>query len=268
MDNDELMLKVATTLADNVYQDGLSPAVKNLGKALGDISSAIQLVTLPFAFLGDTVSVIKEKYRDFLNKTYAKVPDEKQSAPDKTILYEVIKNVLPSFDKEDICEMYSNLLASASTKDKQSCIHPSFPFLISQLGSVEVLLLKEINESPRKSLPYIEVFGFVEYSAVPIQLVEPVAVIKGYKDDYKRITAAIQTLLRLQILRKQPRSRCDTNKEYYHFNMGESTFKAIHQVLDSFADESGKIESTKISEGALVPTILGIDFIHTCSNDA
>ena len=69
MDTTELISKLAINLSNNIYQDGLSPAVKNLGQALGDITSAIQLVTLPFAFLGDTAAALKDKYRDFINET-------------------------------------------------------------------------------------------------------------------------------------------------------------------------------------------------------
>lgn len=264
MDATELISKLAISLSNNVYQDGLSPAVKNLGQALGDITSAIQLVTLPFAFLGDTAAALKDKYRDFINETYAKVPDEKKVLPDKTIVYDIIKSVLPSIDKNDIREIYSNLLASASDMDKKSCVHPSFSFLISQLGSTEVILLEEINASANKSLPYIEVFGFIKHSNMPIQIIEPVACIKGYEKDYKKIATAIQTLLRLQILRKQP-SPYD-NKKLYDMKLDKNTFEYIKKDINFFANDFGKIASTSISEGLLMPTILGIDFINTCSS--
>lgn len=71
-------------------------------------------------------------------------------------------------------------------------------------------------------------------------------------------------MLRLQILRKHPSPYDD--KKLYDMKLDKNTFEYIKKDINFFANDFGKIASTSLSEGLLMPTILGIDFINTCSS--
>ena len=60
--DDSILAKAASSISKDVYHDLLSPAMKNLGKELGDVTSAIQLITLIFAVTGDGAEALHEKF--------------------------------------------------------------------------------------------------------------------------------------------------------------------------------------------------------------
>lgn len=265
--NEQLMAKILADLSHNIYSDGLAPAVRNIGEMLGDITSAMTLFTLPFAIIGNQAEKYRQKYCYFLTKTYQKVPIDYQIKPDNDISFPIIQNLLMSFEKEDICELYSNLLASASdtrTKDKP---HPSFPLVISQLSSIEAIILKILRKE--SNIPFLEFQA--TGSDFPITPIEPFSIIPNYELDYFGVTAAFRNLLRLGLIHKQT-GILKANSAYNSFETiyASPIFDGIRKWKPTLYSpfkiqlEHGQLE---LLHGSFMATTYGSRFISCCFID-
>lgn len=197
--DEKLIVKLVSNILHDTYSDLASPALRNIGDMLGDITSAMKLFTLPFAIVGIHAEKYRQQYTQFLDKTYQKIPIEHQTKPDNAISFPIIQNLLMSFEKEDICELYSNLLATASDTRAKDKAHPSFPLVISQLGSIEAVILNTMHDE--SYIPFLEFQATVP--DFPITSIEPFSLIPGYESDYLGVTAAFRNLLRLGLIHKQ-----------------------------------------------------------------
>ena len=132
-------------LIKEVYKDTLQPSFKRIGKVGEDI---LKFVALPFAFLGLTAEQLEEKYKKFITESINKVPEEKRELPKSAIASPLLEHVKYLFGDEEesknLMEMFSELLANASNKEKKNVIHTSFVYTLLQLGSVEAEMLRKI----------------------------------------------------------------------------------------------------------------------------
>lgn len=261
---DQSLTQIAATLTTKVYEDLAQKSVKNVGDMLSDITSAIALCTLPFAIIGSKAKELKLKYAQFLDHTYSKVPEEHQVKPDNAISIPVIQNLLMSFEKKDIYEMYSNLLAAASDNRRNNHVHPTFPFLISQLSPLEAVILEKLyNER------YIHYLEFqVTTSDIPFHTIEPFTLIIGYENDYESIASSFNNLLRLGIIRKQPALYGPIGSEDMYAKIYESpVFDSVRKFKPSLY-EPYKIRlatgSMDLISGTFMPTVQGNLFLTSC----
>ncbi len=136
-----------------VYEDGLKPAVKEVGKSLETIAKAINVALLPIS------GVIwgAEKIKDFFEKdVIEKLKDvsiEDICAPDPTVAGPALEALKFAGHKENLREMYANLLAKALNKNTTDKTHPSYVEVIKQLTVEEAKLLQLLSN--KESYPII-----------------------------------------------------------------------------------------------------------------
>lgn len=136
-----------------VYEDGLKPAVKELGKSLETVAKAINVALLPIS------GVIwgAEKFKDFFEKDVVQklkdVPIEDICAPDPTVAGPALEALKFAGHKEELREMYANLLANALNKNTTDKTHPSYVEVIKQLTVEEAKLLQLLSN--KESYPII-----------------------------------------------------------------------------------------------------------------
>lgn len=169
-----------------------------------------------------------------------------------------------SFEKKDIYEMYSNLLAAASDNRRNNHVHPTFPFLISQLSPLEAVILEKLyNER------YIHYLEFqVTTSDIPFHTIEPFTLINGYENDYESIASSFNNLLRLGIIRKQPALYGPIGSEDMYAKIYESpVFDSVRKFKPSLY-EPYKIRlatgSMDLISGTFMPTVQGNLFLTSC----
>ncbi|WP_288760552.1 DUF4393 domain-containing protein [uncultured Veillonella sp.] len=262
--SDPIVEKVASVLAQDIYNDLAKKAISNIGDILGDITAAIKLVSLPFAILGNQGIKLRQKYTSFLNKTYSNVPCNHQIKPDNSISFPIIQNLIMSFDKEDILEMYSNLLASASDDRSAKKVHPSFPFIISQLGHLDAVILNLLKKDP--FIPFLEFQTTV--SDFPLTSLEPFSIIPGHELDYYGVSASFNNLQRLGLIRKQAAIlRPDSASNSYVNIYNSPIFDGIRDFKPSLYEpfniklKGGKLE---LLQGSFRATNQGLLFLDCC----
>lgn len=125
-----------------IYQDGLQPAVKILGKSLETVAKTVNLALEPLRGLVWGY----DKFKDFMETTVPNklkdIPKEKIITPDATIAGPLLESLKYTGHKEELKDMYANLLATAMNKDKAQNAHPSFVDIIKNMNSDEARIIK------------------------------------------------------------------------------------------------------------------------------
>lgn len=242
--------EVVKELSKEVYTDGLSPAVKNFGIGLGNITSAFKLVTLPFALAGYTADALEKKFKNFLETTFNKVPEENLVSPDPMVSVPIAQNIIQAFDKEVICEMYSNLLASASNSEYYAEVHPAFPFIISQLNAVDVAVLEDLKSQKFHCLPFLVI------KVRDVIFRDPFCLVKNYENDYSSVTSSLHNLSRLGLITKTENSYF-TDYDYDVIYQSE-----FYSEIRNAPDIQEYIQKIK---GIFSLTNFGVRFMTVCS---
>lgn len=251
-------LEILSGLAKDIYGDMASPAIKQIGHGA---ANAVKLVLLPLTLTGETVDVAIQKYRDFLIETFQKVPENKLVSPSPRITMSVIQNVLHAFDEESIREIYSNLLASASHKDDKCKVHPSFPFIISQLDSVDVTILNKLRSE--NVIPFMETsLCSCNTSGLPFPVLEPFSLIPGYENNYPAISISFRTLSRLGLIEKVTPVASNEYDAIYQSPIYDNIRETIKE-LEKLPPNPDAL-TIKPSRGCFHTTTLGTHFLDVC----
>ena len=255
-------LEILASMGKNVYDDAFSPAMKEIGAGLAD---AVRSTLFPIALISDTADVLREKYKRFLHKTFLKVPEDKLSTPSPMVSAAIIRDVLNAFEQETVQEMYSNLLASALHKDYKEKVHPSFPFIISQLGTLEILTLEQIKE--KHFLPAVEAkVDYIEPESLPLPVVEPFCLIPGHEDDYTNVAATLYNLSRLGLLHKVAPMMKALSPNPFDEIYNSKPFLPVRNILQEMENNHLKLDGSRIriEHECFAPTALGQSFLETC----
>lgn len=143
---------IESEVAKQVYQQGLSGPVTEIGKLGTDALKTVRLFTFPLQIL----STLQDRVEKVLNNARNKVPElNQQNAPPQLVgpILEKIK-YLPEDD--ELIKMYEELLARSIDKDRVNEAHPSFIHIISQLSRDEACILFELKENDFEVTDYMD----------------------------------------------------------------------------------------------------------------
>lgn len=134
-----------------IYQDGLSGAVKETGEVLTDFVRALRLFTAPVQLLAS----YQKRLSKYLNAVTDSVPEENQIPAPAYISGPIMERLKYMEDENHLTELYLNLLRRAIDKERINEAHPAFLHLIDQLAPDEAYFLfrlreKEINISTHR----------------------------------------------------------------------------------------------------------------------
>lgn len=120
-----------------IYDDGLSPALKQTGQFLTDLTKVVQLALAPIQF----AAAYQDRVRAFIDRAVRPVPEEKRIAPPPQILGPVLEGIRYEPSDTPIDTMFQNLLSSSMDSERVMAAHPAFPMIIKQLSSDEAQIL-------------------------------------------------------------------------------------------------------------------------------
>lgn len=159
----EILTAVANTAAKDpslikeVYEDTLQPTAKNVGQALGTLSSTLNVLLAPFSWavygFQQIDAVVKENLRDKLSNT----PIEDLKEPEPNIVIPAYEALRYSLNKTQLKEMYINLIAQSMQNSTSDKVHPAFVEVIKQLSSFDAYFLKSISSELRLQIPKIKI---------------------------------------------------------------------------------------------------------------
>lgn len=122
---------------DKVYEDALSPAMKQIGKSLESVAKTSRFLLAPFEYL----SKQHDRWEKYLEKVSEKVEKENLIEGHPQIVIPTLEGLSLTYENTLLSELFVNLLAISIDKTKQDLAHPAFPNIIKQLSRDEAVIL-------------------------------------------------------------------------------------------------------------------------------
>ncbi|MDD3174201.1 MAG: DUF4393 domain-containing protein [Herbinix sp.] len=139
------LIEASKEIIPQVYEDGLQPAVKEVGKSLQTITKLVNVALAPLSAIVWGYDKIKEFIIPALEKRLKNVPPEKIITPDAMIAGPVLESLRYTGHVEELRTLYANLLASAMNSDTSQEAHPAFTEIIKQLSADEAKILSNLK---------------------------------------------------------------------------------------------------------------------------
>ncbi|MDD2640867.1 MAG: DUF4393 domain-containing protein [Arcobacteraceae bacterium] len=132
-----------------IYEDGLQPVTKQLGKSLETLGKAINVALLPISCVVWGADKLKSFIENDVAEKLKDIPEEKICTPDPTVAGPVLEALKFAGHKESLKEMYANLLAKSLNQDTTDRTHPSYVEVIKQLTVEEARLLQLLSNEEK-----------------------------------------------------------------------------------------------------------------------
>lgn len=145
---------IESEVAKQVYQNGLSGSITELGKIGTDVVKTVRLFTFPIQAL----SKLQDKVERVLEAAYNKVPENNRQPAPPQLVGPVIEKLKYLPEGDELVKMYEELLARSIDSDRINEAHPSFIHIISQLSRDEAYLLFELKN---KVFEVVDVMDFL-----------------------------------------------------------------------------------------------------------
>lgn len=247
-------------LLKEVYGDLVKPGVSQVGQAIGTILRLGNTVLWPIQMLNEKARLTIELNLESYRKKMADIPNEKVSAVAPEIGVPTLEK-LGYVQDQELRELYSSLLAKASSKDTVGFAHPSFLGIINNICPDEARFVKQYKR--RYQIPF---FQSVYSDTATGNWLEDTNLIVGISEDTKItypefLTAYISNLEGLGLLsirRNDPIS----DSEWY-----ESVEADVRERFKGYTPTPQYTELDLI-RGRITLTGLGRLFVTVCVDDA
>lgn len=137
-----------------IYKDLAQPTVNAIGRTLGTVVELCPTLMLPIKYLTEKAKIYTEKHLKDYAKKLEEVPEEKLIEVHPQIGVPILER-LSYTTNEEIANLFTNLLASASNLDTVNTAHPSFVSMIERLSPDEAKILNHIKTEDY--IPYAEI---------------------------------------------------------------------------------------------------------------
>jgi hypothetical protein len=131
---------------DKVYEDALSPAMKQIGKSLESVAKTSRFLLAPIDYL----AAQHDRWERYLKKVSEKVKDENLIEGHPQIVIPTLEGLSLTYENTLLSELFINLLANSIDKTKQDLAHPAFPNIIKQLSHDEAVILYFLKKKTYK----------------------------------------------------------------------------------------------------------------------
>ncbi len=143
-------------IVKEVYDNGVSPAVKEAGIALAEPVKGIARIGRILNALWSSVDcwVLNREYaiketQLMLEKKLSDISEEKIKAPENYIAIPALQALSYSMDSEELRELYANLLAKSMYSDTSDGVHPAYVEIIKQLSPLDIKIFNHIATNKR-----------------------------------------------------------------------------------------------------------------------
>lgn len=139
-------LKPHALLVKQVYNDALSPSMKQLGLSLENVTKSTR-----FLFAGfDYLAAHQERWQRYLKRISERVEEEDLTEGHPQIFIPAMEGLSMTYEGSLVGEMFINLLTNSIDKNKQVLSHPAFPTIIQQLSQDEAVILYYLKKRTYK----------------------------------------------------------------------------------------------------------------------
>ena len=260
----EIAKEVAKVVAKDLYNDGLKGTVTQTGEIVESIVGLFNNVV--FYPVKKANALFKYKLEDFKNDLETRLnslPDDKIVEPDLMVAGPALESLKYTYDKEELRNMYLNLLVSSMNKDTKDKAHPSYVEIIRQLTPLDAKVFKRLNDVGQVACAHpvlkLDNTNKVYVSAYPNYIVEELL---DLGDEFD-ISTSISNLIRLGLIHHEDNSINGYNYEKF------KSFNIIirnKQKLDNLNNSKGNgiTTSVEIQKQVIMKNNFGERFADTC----
>ena len=251
------MLKEEKGLLALVYKDLIRPSVQVIGKSL---KAVLEFVSTPFMALqlqNDKNKLNLKKRLDEYAQKLDSIPEDKRCEVHPQIGLPIIEK-LTYTTCDEIADLFTSLLASASSIDTANTAHPAFISMIERMSPDEARILEYLKD--KEDIQYCDINVYSNQNSGYDTLFEHVTMIE---EDVALIypentNAYLANLVSLGILRdKKDTFRMDKTQ----YNRIKGKYQ-VEELTASLVPESFK--SIKVEESYYQVTPFGRLFIQAC----
>lgn len=243
-----------------VYQDVVQPAARQVGTALETVAKTIHIALAPISALVWGYEQIKDFVSTKVAEKLSGVPDEKIQTPDPTVAGPALEALKYTGHKEDLRELYANLLANAINIDTAKSAHPGFVDIIRNLTSDEARVL--IFLASRRAYPIISTKAILKDGTGEQRLMENVSMLgtdagcqnPGFTPKY------IDNLIRLGLLVIPPLEHLTAVGLYDAI----TTHPAVQKQKAQIEQDKEKFSGFDIDKKYIKLTAFGLMFAEAC----
>lgn len=165
-DTAKMLTEVAKERSKDVYDDTFKSTAQKTGDLLSLIPETFYSALLPLRKWNLSRETEFIKFRQALEKTVENVPAEKLVAPEPYVAIPALEAVSYSMDREELRDLYANLLAKSMYEDTKDHVHPMFVEIIKQMSPLDARIFRTIME--REENPLIDLIYEREYNGIVI----------------------------------------------------------------------------------------------------
>ena len=140
-------LKLPNDTIDKAYDDGLQPAVSEVGKLVGRIPKAINAAFAPLDIWIAKQENNVARTKKLLEQNLENVDPDKIVPPEPYVAVPAIQAISYSANSEELRKMYANLLAKSIYADTKNSVHPAFVEIIKNLSPVDCHVFEYIMQT-------------------------------------------------------------------------------------------------------------------------
>lgn len=251
------MLKEEKGLLALVYKDLLRPSAQVIGESL---KAVLEFASTPFMALqlqNDKLKLNLKKRLDEYAQKLDSIPEDKRCEVHPQIGLPIIER-LTYTTCDEIADLFTSLLASASSTDTANTAHPAFISMIERMSPDEAKILEYLKD--KEDIQYCDINAYSNQNSGYDTLAEHVTMIE---DDVALIypensNAYLANLVSLGILRDE-KGTFKMDKTQYNRIKGKYQ---VEELTASLVPESFK--SIKVEESYYQVTPFGRLFIQAC----
>ena len=260
----EITKEVAKVVAKDVYNDGVKGTVVQTGEIIESVVGLFNNVV--FYPVKKANALFKYKLEDFKNELEQKlssIPEEKLVEPDLMIAGPALEALKYTYDKEELKNMYLNLLTSSMNKDIKDKAHPSYVEIIRQLTPLDAKVFKRLQDLGQVACAHailkIDNSNKVYSSAYPNYIVMELL---DLGDEF-HLSTSISNLIRLGLIHHE-----DNSINGFDYNCFKTVNIIVNNkiVLDNMnrAEGNGITTSIDIQGQVIMQNDFGRSFADTC----
>ncbi|EHK2405366.1 DUF4393 domain-containing protein [Clostridium perfringens] len=251
-------------------EECITPVTKSLGSSIGNTIS----VAWELAFGGLNAKLEKVKYKrqkdvesfkQELDSKINKIPLENLTEAEMHIVGPTLEASKYYFEKEDLRNMFSSLIASSVDISKSNLVHPSFVEIIKQLSSNDaqniILLSKGFNNSTLFPIVNYQLKTTNGHSATILKnvLINKLEGNMINLDSVNTCSTSLVNLERLGLIYIV----YDSWSSNFNYNVFTDTNYFV-DIKNEISNSNTEYSSVDIQKGYVELTPLGINFVQVC----
>jgi hypothetical protein len=132
---------INSEVAKRTYEDGLSPAVKQVGALTTDALKSFRLFMAPLQLM----AAYQDRFEKFCGRVRERVPESEQCDAAPEIARPVMEAFASTSDGSAMMLMFEELMAKAIDKREAKKLSPQFPEIVKSLSPLEALLVVRLR---------------------------------------------------------------------------------------------------------------------------